>query len=79
MPAAARVESRLFPDQILPQVARLRPLYVQHHGLFEQETNPLVARRPPFGSRRRATRNSAGSRPDSRGNFQLRFRKLCEL
>lgn len=40
------VESRLFPDHVLPQVARLRPLYGQTMELFEQETNPLVARRP---------------------------------
>ena len=40
------LESRLFPDQILPQVARLRPLYEETMALFEQETNPLVARRP---------------------------------
>ncbi|HEV2865834.1 MAG TPA: Hpt domain-containing protein [Allosphingosinicella sp.] len=39
------LESRLFPDQILPQVAQLRPLYEQTMALFEQETNPLVARR----------------------------------
>ena len=40
------VESRLFPDHVLPQVARLRPLYAETMSLFEQETNPLVARRP---------------------------------
>ncbi len=40
------LESRLFPDQILPQVAALRPLYEETMALFEQETNPLVARRP---------------------------------
>jgi histidine phosphotransfer protein HptB len=40
------VEARLFPDHILPQVARLRPLYEETMALFEQETNPLVARRP---------------------------------
>ena len=39
------VESRLFPDQILPQVAELKPLYLRTMDLFEQETNPLVARR----------------------------------
>ena len=39
------VEIRLFPDQILPQVARLRPLYAATMELFERETNPLVARR----------------------------------
>ncbi len=39
------LESRLFPDQILPQVARLKPIYLRTMDLFEQETNPLVARR----------------------------------
>ena len=39
------VESRLFPDQILPQVAQLKSLYARTMDLFEQETNPLVARR----------------------------------
>ena len=43
------VESRFFPDDILPQVAKLRPLYVKTIGLLEEETNPLVARRPNFG------------------------------
>jgi histidine phosphotransfer protein HptB len=43
------VESRLFPDQIVPQVVKLRELYTQTMALFEQETNPLVARRPTFG------------------------------
>ena len=40
------LESRLFPDQLLPQVAALRPLYLRTMALFEQETNPLVARDP---------------------------------
>lgn len=39
------VESRLFPDNILPQVAQLRPLYARTIGLLDEETNPLVARR----------------------------------
>ena len=39
------VESRFFPDQILPFVAQLRPLYEETMALFERETNPLVARR----------------------------------
>ena len=39
------VESRLVPDQLLPQVAQLKPLYLRTMALFEQETNPLVARR----------------------------------
>jgi histidine phosphotransfer protein HptB len=43
------VESRLFPDNILPQVARLRPLYARTLDLLEAETNPLAQRRPGFG------------------------------
>jgi HPt (histidine-containing phosphotransfer) domain-containing protein len=39
------LESHLFPDQILPQVARLRPLYLETIGQLEQETNPLLTRR----------------------------------
>ena len=44
--ARRAVESRLFPDDILPQVARLRPLYLATMDLIEKETNPLAARRP---------------------------------
>ena len=43
------VESRIFPDHILPQVANLKPLYLRTMDLFEQETNPLVARRQTQG------------------------------
>ena len=39
------LESRLFPDDILPQVAQLRPLYGRTLDQLEEETNPLVARR----------------------------------
>jgi histidine phosphotransfer protein HptB len=44
--ARRAVESRLFPDDILPSVARLRPLYRKTMELFEKETNPLMERRP---------------------------------
>jgi len=40
------VENGVFPDHLLPQVARLRPLYNETMELFERETNPLVERRP---------------------------------
>ncbi|MDQ3140340.1 MAG: Hpt domain-containing protein [Pseudomonadota bacterium] len=43
------VESRLFPDDLIPTAAQLRPFYVRTMELFEKETNPLVARRPAFG------------------------------
>ena len=39
------LESRLFPDEILPDVAALRPLYREVIDLLEAETNPLVVRR----------------------------------
>ena len=40
------VETRLFPDELLPQVAELRPLYVRTIAALEEATNPLVQRRP---------------------------------
>ena len=54
------LESHLFPDDILPQVARLRPLYHRTIVLLEDETNPLAQRRGA-SARSRATRNSGGS------------------
>jgi HPt (histidine-containing phosphotransfer) domain-containing protein len=45
------LESQIFPDHILPQVARLRPVYEKTILLLEEETNPLVARRQGFGKR----------------------------
>lgn len=40
------VESHVFPDDLLPQVARLRPVYARTLALLEAETNPLAQRRP---------------------------------
>ena len=46
------IEMRLFPDQILPQVAQLRPLYRHTIELLEDRANPLLQRRPNgFGRR----------------------------
>jgi histidine phosphotransfer protein HptB len=39
------VEGHFFPDNILPQVAQLRPLYERTIGLLDEEANPLVQRR----------------------------------
>ena len=47
--ARRSIEARMFPDELIPSVARLRPLYAETMALFEKETNPLVARRPVFG------------------------------
>ena len=47
--ARRAVESRIFPDDLLPSVAKLRPLYAETMDLFERETNPLAVRKPGFG------------------------------
>ena len=47
--ARRSIEARHFPDDLIPSVTRLRPLYLETMELFEKETNPLVARRPTFG------------------------------
>lgn len=39
------VEQRMFPDELVPQVTRLRPLYLRTLELFDEETNPLAQRR----------------------------------
>ncbi len=52
--ASARhgMEIRLFPDEILPQVAQLRPLYRRTMSLLEERANPVVQRRAAgFGRR----------------------------
>jgi HPt (histidine-containing phosphotransfer) domain-containing protein len=45
------LESRFFPDEIIPEVARLRPLYAQTIALLEEETNPLAQRRATPGKK----------------------------
>jgi HPt (histidine-containing phosphotransfer) domain-containing protein len=47
--ARRALESHLFPDHIVPEVAKLRPLYARTIELLERETNPLQQRRRPFG------------------------------
>lgn len=39
------LEMKLTPEELLPSVARLRPLYEQTSTLFEDEANPRVKRR----------------------------------
>jgi HPt (histidine-containing phosphotransfer) domain-containing protein len=41
------VENRDTPDQALPHVVALRPLFENTLGMLEREANPLVERRPP--------------------------------
>lgn len=47
--ARRSIEARNFPDELIPAVTRLRPLYRETMDLFEKESNPLVERRPTFG------------------------------
>lgn len=54
------VESRIFPDQILPQVARLRTLYAATIELFEKESNPLMVRRRGAGPGRDVSNQEFG-------------------
>lgn len=43
------IEMRLFPDDLIPAAAKLRPIYEETMGLLQKEINPLVSRRPAFG------------------------------
>lgn len=47
--ARRAIEQRTFPDELIPAVARLRPLYRETLELFDRESNPLVERRAAFG------------------------------
>lgn len=47
--ARRAIEMRLFPDDLIPTAARLRPAYQETITLLEKEINPLVERRPAFG------------------------------
>ncbi len=43
--ARRAIEMGFFPDELVPAVARLRPLYVETITQLEAEANPLVRRR----------------------------------
>ena len=47
--ARRAIEIGLFPDELIPAVARLRPLYLETMSQLEAEANPLV---PAAGRRR---------------------------
>ena len=42
--ARRAIEGRFFPDELTPQVARLRPLYTKTMGVLDAEANPLRQR-----------------------------------
>ena len=45
----AHTVKRYFPDDLLPAVAKLRPLYARTIEMLEREANPLRQRSPGFG------------------------------
>ncbi len=53
------IESRRFPDELVPEVVELRRLFDQTVELFDKATNPLVSR-TPGGFGRKANNQSFG-------------------
>lgn len=47
--ARRSMEMHLFPDELIPTVARLRPVYEATMQSLQREISPLVQRRPTFG------------------------------
>ena len=43
------VEAQVRPEEYLPRVVELRPLFEETLTALEREANPLVQRRPTFG------------------------------
>ena len=54
------VESRRFPDELVPEVVELRRLFDETVELFEKATNPLVKRTAPTGFGRKVSNQGFG-------------------
>lgn len=54
------VESRRFPDELVPEVVELRRLFNETVELFDKATNPLVKRTAPTGFGRKASNQGFG-------------------
>ena len=54
------IESRRFPNELVPEVVQLRTLFDQTVELFEKATNPLVQRAPITGFGRKVTNQGFG-------------------
>ena len=54
------IESRRFPDELVPEVVQLRKLFEQTIELFDKATNPLMTRAGSGGFGRKATNQSFG-------------------
>lgn len=63
MTARRCVELHTTPDELIPEVVKLRPIFEQTMELFDREVNPLMQRRaaaPAAGFGRRAVFGRAG-------------------
>ena len=54
------IESRRFPDELVPQVVELRRLFNQTVELFDKATNPLMTRAAPSGFGRKVGNQGFG-------------------
>ena len=56
------IESRRFPDELVPEVVQLRRLFTETVEVFEKETNPLLTRTAggPVGFGRKAGNQGFG-------------------
>ena len=54
------IESRRFPDELVPEVVQLRTLFDQTVELFEKATNPLMHRAPATGFGRKVSNQGFG-------------------
>ncbi len=54
------VESRRFPDELVPEVVALRRLFRETVEKFDKATNPLMVRSPSSGFGRKAGNQSFG-------------------
>jgi HPt (histidine-containing phosphotransfer) domain-containing protein len=54
------VESRRFPDELVPEVVELRRLFDETVALFDKATNPLMTRAAPGGFGRKVNNQGFG-------------------
>ena len=54
------IETRRFPDELIPQVVELRRLFSRTVDLFDKATNPLLSRRATQGFGRRSANQDFG-------------------
>jgi HPt (histidine-containing phosphotransfer) domain-containing protein len=54
------IESRRFPDELVPEVVQLRRLFTQTVELFDKATNPLMTRAAPGGFGRKVSNQGFG-------------------